>query len=142
MKHLMLDGWQKTGCGLINNKVRDIAAHKTEIDCGNCIAFDNAAKPIRAWNQCKPVSVRKLYLERAGFEPARVERILKIGMWSVMSEKEQKKIVRQMQDNPILARLMGLEVWAIARGGELDKRGKFNHIQHKHSFCSICGANR
>jgi hypothetical protein len=141
MKHLMLKGWLNTACGLAYNKEREIAQHENDVSCRNCFAFYHATKPIRAWNQCKPLSLRKLYLERAGIEPERVYRIMKVGMWSAMDKAEQKKIKRQMQDNPELARLMGLDVLSIAAGSELDQRGKFNYIGYKHSFCFQCGAN-
>lgn len=143
-KHLVLKSWTKTACGLNQLENRNTTDQLAETTCKNCYRFVNASVPAHAWSQCKPQSLKRFYLERAGFESVRIERILRVRIWSVLTKPEQKKIIRQMQSNPELARLLALPHKAIERGGKLDLRSKFPRIGHIHSIkqhfcCKNCG---
>ena len=143
-KHLVLNSWTKTACGLNQLENRNITDQLAETTCKNCYRFVNASVPAHAWGQCKPQSLKRLYLERAGFEPLRVERILRIRLWSVLTSQEQKKIIRQMQSNPRLARLLALPHKPIESGSSLDQRNKYprfnNLLTIKQKFCcKNCG---
>lgn len=143
-KHLVLSAWTKTACGLNDLENRTTTDQLAETTCKNCYRFVNASVPAHAWSQCKPQSLKRLYLERAGLEPVRVEKILRTRIWSAIKPLEKKKIVRQMQSNPELARLLALPHKQIESGGALDQRNKyprFNHIHHikQHFCCKNCG---
>lgn len=143
-KHLVFNAWAKTACGLDDVENRNTTEQLTETTCKNCMRFVDAALPAHAWSHCKPDSLKRFYLERAGLEPVRVERILRVRLWSALTKSEQKKAIRQMQSNPVLARLLALPHKSIERGGKLDFRGKFPHIIKIHSIkqsycCKNCG---
>jgi hypothetical protein len=105
--------------------------------------FVDAALPAHAWSHCKPSSLKRFYLERAGIDPVRVERILRVPLWSALAAQEQKKVIRQMLSNPELARLLALPHKPIERGSVLDQRGDFPRFQYisikQHYCCKNCG---
>lgn len=144
VKHLTLSAWSKTACGLDYADNRITTELLAETTCKNCMNFVNAALPIHAWNQCKPQSLKRLYLERAGLEPVRVEKILRTRIWSAITKPEQKKIIRQMQSNPNLARLLALPYKEIESGSALDQRSKYPRFYNIHQIkqnycCKNCG---
>jgi hypothetical protein len=143
-KHLVLSAWTKTACGLNDLENRTTTDQLAETTCKNCYRFVNASVPAHAWSQCKPQSLKRLYLERAGFEPVRVEKILRVRLWSVLTRSEQRKVIRQMQSNPNLARLLVSPHKPIESGSALDQRNKYPRFNHLHSIrhrfsCKNCG---
>lgn len=144
MNHYALKGWLKTGCGLSNDERRKTTNEESAVDCKNCASFMDSAMPIHAWQQCKPSSLRRLYLERAGIEPRRVEKILRVPFWSALTATEKRAVIRQMQSNPKLARLLALPHKPIESGSSLDQRNKYPRFNHlltiKQRFCCTnCG---
>lgn len=145
MKHLLLNGWLNTACGLPNDESRETTSEAGAVSCKNCNSFMDSTLPVRAWNQCKPPSLRRFYLERAGLEPSRVEKIVRVSLWSAITSQEKKKIIRQMQSNPILARLLAMPHNPIESGSALDQRGKYPRFDYfaviKTNFCRRCGVS-
>lgn len=142
-KHLIFNAWPRTACGLgIEN--RNTTDQIAEITCKNCMRFVDSALPIDAWKQCRPASLKRLYLERAGLEPVRVEKILRVPLWSALTRSEKKKVTRQMQSNPVLARLLAMPHKPIESGSSLDQRSKYPRFSNIHSIkqrfcCKNCG---